>query len=97
MRNDPTQTSCLFMRAVSYATIGQFYKAVKVMTRVSKKTTKHQIFDFFDIRTNKNIRNVLVRRLVDEIILLHWALFDEIMMKNKKLDPGKIDLLYKMK
>jgi len=31
---DPTASSCVFMRAVSYATIGQFYNAVKYMTRV---------------------------------------------------------------
>ncbi|XP_066916060.1 tetratricopeptide repeat protein 13-like [Clytia hemisphaerica] len=42
MRNDPTQTSCMFMRAVSYASIGQFYKAVKVMTRVMLSSTCNQ-------------------------------------------------------
>jgi len=39
MRNDPTQTSCMFMRAVSHASVGQFYKAVKVMTRVRQYTS----------------------------------------------------------
>lgn len=34
VRYDATASTCVFMRAVAYATIGQFYNAVKTMTRV---------------------------------------------------------------
>ena len=81
-RYDPTATSCMFMRAVSHASVGQFYNAVKVMTRVSFLFSSFFELLFMHFITIHKYRNNIYKFSIQTITVILIIYFSGDVIKH---------------